>query len=1724
MKTLLEKTQDAYNSGLLKPEDFNDVRNIRNIDDETLAYLDSLQPATEKAEEIDQFGGIVDEGQPQNVEPETDEFGGIVNDNTFDTGQDDTFIVTDAEVETSNLSIFGTPKLDLNPPTLQKQQFEAKRELLKQRKEEKSQLIEFSKQRFGTDVVDRWVGNPIDWTTVDDFQEWEQILPLGGLVQGAQYIELADISSDIASGKDVPNAKRKKLDAYIDKMLEMEIRGMSFGGKFDYYGSQMPAFVAEFIASGFGIGKLAQTGTVQSAKAGLKKKIKSDVANKVISGTAQVAGRTALMMPMNVKNYGNLQINNGLEITPEGQTFFKEAKYSPAKSALMAYLYTGSEVASEMSGVVALKYLRKKGITTKLKTTAATQLNKLPPKLVNGLMDAYKKLGSNKTINDLYTRAGWNGILIELGEERVADVLRETVNITLEDGYTIDDVLNGLKVSKEDLLLESSLIATMGGTKGLASFGMNVLISNGVAKDRAKKIVDGMSQSEIQALIEDKLPLDDTPIEAPFEGRGPSQITPTGKPSINQRLLEFWDNWQDGEVADIKKAKQKAVKVIQKEIKKIRKDKTKLLAVVNQAGGINETDFRQLVSNAFETEQEITDFIKEFNNKARRVTGGRNIVRTSSQGDGNTLAELFAKLKESSLIMQDNTTDTMNDAELAEYIAKRFTDSRVEFTGNVEEMADMRDFFREGYMDGVNKKHGAVSDFASVYDKNQRTKTHSTKNAYSYGYYLGFKDTNRIQMPLELKETQLQQILFKAINNPNDVFDDPAINEAIEKAQTQISQIDLTEDALLQEYMENLQNEDLQEFVEENDIEVPEGVTPQEHILEQGLLEQELTEEEMRALDAEIIEFTDSKYNNTPTMTDVQKAATDNNKKKPVVAETESIFNPHYYDWVDSLGSLIDLGKEAAKRGYKNAIDRYVRLYAGVTGMATHAIKFGTFEMDDNGNLQITGEGLQGILDLHDSRIISVEPDKNQRKKDLADYLIARRYYQDLDDMADVKVSEQQLLDSIKTLDALHAKYGEHLNTFDHTAKEIYEYQKRILSLLVSSGIMSQKDYDAMVDKHPNYIPFQRELDDAFGKNAGALFNVRLFDNANFRRAIKKIRGSDLQVKDPVQSIMQNTFRIVDLAWQNRLSQQIADLATVMPDYVEKHTQKLDVIEHKGEKIFRPSKDLPANAIIVYRDGKKEMYKVPDIVIKSLENMTAEQHGLLSFLFQTPTTVLRTGATITPEFMVKNGFRDIYSSIIYSMGKVTPIDAVRGIFARVGKTDVYQRWLASGGAFNSYMDMSDRGIQKIQAEVLGQEGKIKRYLKNPLRLPMDLSMGIEQSVRIGAFLSAKRNGAKDADAGMQARDITIDFARSGFRGKEANKYLAFFNAAIQGTDKLYRSFKERPMAMTLYGLGYITMPQLILTSYYLHFAPEEERNAYLNAPEWMRATMFVIPTEDGLVALPKPFTLGYIFGSAPEMAMIHAFTENRDTSLEIATEIIKGITSSSVPVQDVSSLMPPLVKVSAETIANHNFYTDESIYPEHLKDLPPEERHTKFTSDTAQAIGNKFGISPANVEHVVSGIAGGSGDYVLRAGDKLYEQFKKWNGEEIPDKPDRDYDMPVIRAFMKPFAEGNRSQAGMDFYDLHGEIVQTLNSLKDKKGEERRQYKEDNAILIKTAPYVKAKMKIARKINKRRNRIFESLVLRGDEKQQMLDDLNKQLTKHFMQANERLLRNIGEAE
>lgn len=1709
MSQLLEETQNALQSGNLKSDDIPVV--AKNIIDDT-EELTVKKPVSEEViiepqdnVQYDQFGGIItDEFVPEDIEPEEvkyDNFGGVIGDNT-------------PVQYNKGLSI------------AQRNRSERMKNMKAAKQKQKEQLLQYAYGRYGEEIVDGWVDNPITFTEADDFSKWSEVLPLGGFKQMYDYNKLSRISEDLLAGKEVSDADNKTLNTYIDSMIEREIRGFNFGGKFRYYGTQMPAFMAEFFATGFGFGKLAQTATVQTIKQGAKRHIKNEVQRKAAKVSAEIATRTALMLPTTAKNYGELQVNNGMILTEQGQMVFREAAQSPAKAALLALLYTGTEVTSEMSGIGINKLVNKTGIKSKLNVNFQSGLSKLPPNTRAALTRAYKKIKPNARVSELFTKAGWNGVLTEIAEERVADILRETVNISLVDNYTMYDVLEGLKVDAEQLMLEGSLIMTLGAGKASISTLSNMYIENGMDKKAAIKLVEQMSEGERQSLIEQQLVLDDTPVDGPST-TGPLQISPLGKPSINDRLFEYWDKWQDQKVQDLAKGKKEAIKIVKREIKNLRKNQTKFLSVVSAAGGINEADFRQLVSQSFNNEQEITQFIKEFNERARRVTGGKNIVRTTKQNDGNTLAELFDKLKESSSTIQ-KSADKMTDRELADHILQRYSDSRVQFSGEAAEQADMQKFFHEGFIDGINAKHGSVNDFNSMVDKNEQADTFATRAGYSYGYYMGYWDTFRSQVPFDPPQTELQKILLQAIADPNNTYDNPDVQNSILEAQRRIDEINLTEDGLMQDYIESLQNQDIADFIEDNNIEVPEGTTPQEYLLQEGLLSDPVTDKEFAEIMSDYNEFYDNNYGVSLIMTDIQHEVIDKDGKSVVVAPQNSIFNEHYYNWVDSLGALVDLGKEAAKRGHTLPIDRLVRLYAGVTGMATQHIQNFTFEINEQGQLVKTGQGLRDILDTFDVQITQFEGSKKTRYNDLTEYLIARRYYQDLAENEEVEVTEKQLLDSIATLDRLHQKYGENLRLFDQVATDVYEFQQRTLRLLVSSGVMSEEVYEEIIAKHPNYIPFQREMDDNFGVSNNSYFGDKLFTDASLQKAIKKIKGADLDVKDPIQSIMQNTFRIVDLAWQNRIALMIGNMAEVMPDYVNKipaPQEQVAVVD--GKPVVRPSKIVPKNAVIAYREGNKEFYEVPQEVIKALEYMTMEQLGALDLLLkplQTSALVLRTGATITPDFMAKNYFRDITQSFIYSLGKVTPIDAVKGLAHRFGKTETYQEWMASGGAFNSYMDLSDTGIQKVQEEVMSPKGKLWKYLSNPLALPQDLSMGIEQSVRIGAYLKAKKRGASDADAGMLSRDITIDFARGGYSAKTINRYVPFFNAGVQGMDKMYRAFRDNPMMTTMYATATLTLPQLALTTYFLYYAKEEEREAYLNAPQWMRDTYFIIPHEGKLVTIPKPFSMGYIFASMPERFMLWNYENGRQDGLDIATDLLMGGISATVPVDSAAGLTPTALKTYFELGSNHSFFRDEAIYPDFLDALDPEERKTKYTSDTAVALGEKFGISPAKVEYVIRAQFGGTGEYMMDASDKILQSFRKWNGEDVPEKIKRDFDYPLIKSFLRPYPEGNRAQVTMEVYDLAKEIEQRTKTANKKDGEELKAYKAKHKAIFDSERYVKGRMKQIRRQNKKLNKLHENLTKSAEEKQEEAAEINRKIREYARQAMDRFLQNLEESK
>tara|TARA_R110002072_G_scaffold3138_1_gene23281 strand:- start:49 stop:4434 length:4386 start_codon:yes stop_codon:yes gene_type:complete len=1372
--------------------------------------------------------------------------------------------------------------------------------------EQYNQMMQLAQMRFPEETIKSWENNPIGFKESFSFLDWEDVAPVaGGVAKGANYLKLLNISKNIEDGKPVNRNDSEFLNEFIDKQVEMKVRGMDYGGKIAYYGSPLPAFMIEFGLTG-GIGKAAQASTLKAIGTTVETTALKAFAAKTTGRVARVAAQSAAMVPMLASKYGERRAG-AWNVTDKGEVIFAGADESPAKSALMAYAHVSAEVASELSGATLNKYLINP-ITKRLATPLISGINKLPEKLKLALYDNYKRLKGNARVSRVFTAGGWNGMLAELGEERIADILRETTNLTLEEGYTFDEVLDGITPSKDDLLLEAGLISIVGGVKTTSSVVINFLTSDGLSVGQAQEVVDNLTVQEQENIVDYTLVVE----------------------TYNPDSLVMPEDIE-----------------LQTEEQLMLEEKLDVVDSIPKETLINE-----------------------------------NVINFITDKESFTTSELQLHLK-------------------------------IGFNATVKIIEELQ--FQE-----------ILSD-------------------------------------LKL-DTVNQRAAYQVLSLPKNI--DAYNNKA-----------DLLVESEVENYIENMDN-NVDELLPTNTI--PLEVEPR------------------------------------------------------AVAPQASIFNEFYYKWFDKLGSLVDLAKESRVRGKTQKVgerlDLLVRMYAGVVDMATTMITNKTFVINKDGNIEETGAGLQSILDDFDSMVIPKETNRKQRLKDFEDYLIAKRYLEDLVNREDVTVTDQQKADSLATLNALAEKYGETTRVFDTFAKEIYSYQQRILKMLVDGGNMAKETYDAILKDNPNYIPFQRVMD----KEYGSVSKRQIFSNASLNKVIKKIVGSELEIKSPIQQILSNTFRIADIAWQNRIATSIASMADVMPEYIEKlkvpriPVKDADgniVKDKKGNDVYRQIDNYdPKNAITVFVKGKKQFYKVDPAILKGIEQMRPDELGFITKFFSFPATVLRAGATLVPEFWLKNVMRDMLGAFIMNPDRPTPIDTVKGLTAIMGNADLYKQWMQSGGSFNSYMELSDNGLEKAQKELLNPKGRIAKYLTQPWKMPEAASLALEQSVRLGVYSAAKKAGKSDLEAGFESRDATLDFARGGSASKMINRFVPFFNAGMQGADKLYRSMRDNPKATSMYALATITMPSILITGYYLYGASEEEKQEYLEIPQWQRDTFWVFKSGGEWRRIPKPFSLGYIFGSTPERFLMWMDSEGITDGKKFWLDTVKGLSKSVSPVPSATSLLPPSLRVGIESITNYNFYQGRSIYPDWMNDLSPEKRKTKGTSETSIALGKQLNMSPALVENALRGTFASSADYITDAGDYILNSVKEWNGEEIPEKPTSPMDIPIVRAFTVREPTGNVSDSVRVFYDLLQESKYYNSDLDDLKGKEKSKYKQDNVVMGKSYNTIKRSAKSIAKLNKSRNKIYENVAMDGDTKRDRLKILDDKILYYARRANDKVNEELKRAE
>jgi len=601
--------------------------------------------------------------------------------------------------------------------------------------------------------------------------------------------------------------------------------------------------------------------------------------------------------------------------------------------------------------------------------------------------------------------------------------------------------------------------------------------------------------------------------------------------------------------------------------------------------------------------------------------------------------------------------------------------------------------------------------------------------------------------------------------------------------------------------------------------------------------------------------------------------------------------------------------------------------------------------------------------------------------------------------------------------------------------KELIKISNDSLDSLAESGLISQELVTALREKHPNYMPLFRSFEDNKVEFASGVSKAM----ANVTAPINKLVGSDRNVIDPIESMIKNIYKSVSAVDRNKVAGQLGKLA-------DNDTNGLFVRRlAEGEEKSR------LNTVYAMEGGAKVHYEVQPDVYKALMNLDKESSNWLIKVLQKPAGLLRTGATLTPEFSLRNPIRDVVQAFTVSKSGLNPVtDVPRALFdvirSKMGKDTMFNQFLKDNGGFGNIISMDRKAHQQVMSEILKQPISKKfinivsgKSLINVLRTITDVT---ESATKLGEYRAALRSGASGPEAAYRARDL-MDFARAGASVRETNKIVAFLNANIQGKSKLYRAIKENPAGVTARAFASITVPSMGVFMAQKYLANDEQKSIIDDAPDWMTSSFWLVPVPgtNQVARIPKPFDLAPIFANIPERAMKY-LVDNDPSAFDGFAK--QTMASASIPTM-ITGLIPFI-----EGMANYSFFKEGPIIPAREADINFPDQYDIRTTETAKFLAkgmNKltggqgplanFG-SPRIMDNTIRGATAGLGSYATSAIDFIVESTGLVDAKQ---KPARNIsEQPLLRAFMTSEKSGGKSMGNL--YDEQDKLLRNKGSLK----------------------------------------------------------------------------------
>jgi len=711
------------------------------------------------------------------------------------------------------------------------------------------------------------------------------------------------------------------------------------------------------------------------------------------------------------------------------------------------------------------------------------------------------------------------------------------------------------------------------------------------------------------------------------------------------------------------------------------------------------------------------------------------------------------------------------------------------------------------------------------------------------------------------------------------------------------------------------------------------------------------------------------------------------------------------------------------------------------------------------------GRPEKGVRSFED--IIKDIPQKEH--KDFSAYLVALH---DLDLHRNGQMATFTLKEDLATV-----KQYEKNPTFKSAAKDIHRFQDYMLAELVNNGILKVETYHLLRYKYPNYVPFFRDFSaesmDGFFSSSKGFVNV-----AN---PIKRFKGSTRDIIDPLESIVKNTYQFYNAIERNHVGVTFAKLA-------KKPGIGTIVEEVRGD---RPAKSTD-NTFSVWVKGKKVVYETTPELAQTMKMMNKDTSNFITKILQYPASWLRAGSTVTAGFAITNALRDTISAGVFSKHGFLPVvDTFRGLAHFLKKDQLYWDYVKSGGAHAAMVSLDRDYLSGHLRELFSRKSTLSKVVRNPIEVLRAISEATEVATRLGEFSNARKgytglysrltktnlNPKSLGEASIASRDITIDFSRTGTHTKTANKVVAFFNATVQGGDKLVRAWRDDPKGMTIKSTLFITLPTIAL--WYLN----KDNTAYQELPQWEKDTFFHIPAGDKFIKIPKPFELGLLYGTTFERML--QYFDDKSTGRN-------GVGFKGLGDRTIDTLLPDVLPTALSPIwewwSNYSKFRQRNIVPQSQEKLPDKLQYGSNTSMVARKIGDTFNVSPYKVDNTIMGYGGNLARLGLDITDAIGGANEKRPTKGVTALPE------IRRFFAKPYQSSDSVQRVYDDFKeqekLHNELKLT--------GQRPEGYDPKLYNKLKNA------QNSFKAINKASKKIIDSETMSSDAKREKLDKLNIQ--------------------